>query len=287
MARIPSWALFVALALSLSAGAMPGTALAADSPRVIYNLATRQNDKEIIALIDAAKTRIYFAMYTFTLPDIADALVAAKQRGVEVRGLLDAHESTRSSEAPIVEKLRRAGIPLETARHADAEALMHIKAMVTDSAYAVGSYNWSRLGTTENDEILEIGTDPATVAAYQRILKGLLDQYAENPVAPQSVAARPAVVYDYTEAPAHIGERASVRGRIIDVHTTSHGTVFDFCANYRTCPFSGVIFADDERKFGDLSRYSGKTVALTGIISSYRGRAEIKLSDPSQLASIN
>jgi DNA/RNA endonuclease YhcR with UshA esterase domain len=49
-------------------------------------------------------------------------------------------------------------------------------------------------------------------------------------------------------------------------------------------PFSGVIFADDAGKFGNLSRYEGKTVALTGVISSYRGRAEIKLSGPSQLA---
>jgi hypothetical protein len=101
-----------------------------------------------------------------------------------------------------------------------------------------------------------------------------------------SSAATPAALYDYFEAPAHIGERASVRGRLIDVHPTSRGTAFlDFCVNYKSCPFSGVIFADDVQKFGNLSLYEGKTGALTGIISSYRGRAEIKLSDPSQLAS--
>lgn len=97
--------------------------------------------------------------------------------------------------------------------------------------------------------------------------------------------AKPIPVYPYTEAPAHIGERASVRGTLVSVYTSPRGTVFlDFCADYRTCPFSGVIFADNAEKFGDLSRYVGKTVTLTGVISSYRGRAEIKLSSPSQFA---
>jgi hypothetical protein len=101
-------------------------------------------------------------------------------------------------------------------------------------------------------------------------------------------AAEPsrAACYGYQEAPAHIGERACVRGRLVRAYTSASGTVFlDFCENYKGCPFSGVIFADDAGKFGDLSRYAGKTVTLTGIISFYRGRAEIKLSDPKQLAS--
>jgi phosphatidylserine/phosphatidylglycerophosphate/cardiolipin synthase-like enzyme len=173
----------MAIGLSVSAGAVqPGTTLADGSARVIYHLANRQNDNEIIALIRAAKTRVYFATYIFTLPDIADALVAAKKRGMKVRGLIDARESARSYERPIVEELRGAGIPLESQRHVDGDGIVHIKALVTDSAYAVGSYNWSRSATTENDEILEIGTDPATVAAYQRVLQGLLDHYAENRV---------------------------------------------------------------------------------------------------------
>jgi len=82
MARTHLGALFRAIALPLSASAaQQGTALAAGSARVIYNLANRQNDNEIIALINAAKTRVYFVMYIFTLPDIANALVAAKKRG--------------------------------------------------------------------------------------------------------------------------------------------------------------------------------------------------------------
>ena len=56
------------------------------------------------------------------------------------------------------------------------------------------------------------------------------------------------------------------------------------CKNYKTCPFSGVIFADDAEQFGDLSRYAGTSITLTGKRVSYEGRAEIVLSSPSQLS---
>ena len=261
------------------------TAPAANSVRVIYSLDQKQNDKEIIALIDAAKSKIYFAIYEFTLKDIANALVAAKKRGVEVRGLVDAGESANSYDAPIIAELTNAGIPVETEKHADGNGIMHIKAIVTDSAYALGSYNWTGSATTENDEILEIGTDPALRQTYQNILTKLLNAYAGTNAAARAAAPVSIGVIDYTSAPSHIGSLASVRGNLVDAYTSASGTVFlDFCKSYKNCPFSGVIFADDVKKFGDLSRYNGTTVTLTGKISSYQGQAEMVLSDPSQLS---
>lgn len=261
------------------------SAPAKGSVRVVYSLAQKQNDKEIIALIDAAKSRIYFAMYEFTLKDIADALVAAKKRGVEVRGLVDAGESAKSYDQPIIAELTAAGISVVTEKHATGSGIMHIKAIVTDSAYALGSYNWTGSATLINDEILEIGTDEALRQAYENILKKLLDAYAGNSAAAGAAANVSIGTIDYTQAGAHVGEYASVRGTLVDVHASKTGTVFlDFCKSYKTCPFSGVIFADDAKKFGDLSRYAGALVTLTGKISSYQGKAEIILSDPSQIA---
>ena len=76
-----------------------------------------------------------------------------------------------------------------------------------------------------------------------------------------------------------------MRGKLVEAYTSKTGTVFlDFCESYKTCPFSGVIFADDAKKFGDISRYNGTIVTITGKIVSYEGRAEIVLSDPSQLS---
>ena len=257
----------------------------ANSIRVLYSLDQKQNDKEIIALIDAAKDHVYFAIYTFTLPSIADALVAAKKRGVEVKGIVDSEQSSNSYGAPITAKLLAAGIPVVTEKHATGNGIMHIKTLVTESAYATGSYNWTKSATTINDEVLEIGTDPALRQAYENILKKLLDAYKGNSAAAGAAAPVSIGVIDYTEAINHVGEYASVRGKLVEAYTSKTGTVFlDFCKSYKTCPFSGVIFADDAKAFGDLSRYAGQTVTLTGKISSYQGKAEIVLSSPSQLS---
>lgn len=261
------------------------TAPAANSIRIVYSLDQKQNDKEIIALINAAKSHIYFAIYTFTLSSIADALVEAKKRGVEVKGVMDSEQSSNSYGAPITAKLLAAGIPVVIEKHPTGNGIMHIKAIVTDSAYALGSYNWTNSATTINDEILEIGTDPTLRQAYENVLKRLWEAYKGNSAAAGAAAKVSIGTIDYTEAVAHVGEYASVRGTLVSAYTSASGTVFlDFCKSYKTCPFSGVIFADDAKAFGDLSRYAGQTVILTGKISSYQDKAEIVLSDPAQFS---
>lgn len=267
-----------------SSGAQTVTSPSAGTIRVLYSLDAKQNDKEIIALIDDAQSTIYFAMYEFTLRDIADALVAAKERGLTVKGLVDKGESENSYDAPIMAELRAAGIPVETEHHADGNGIMHIKAIVTDKAYALGSYNWTSSATNENDEVLEIGTDPTLRTTYENILTRLIEKYASTAAA-GAAASVSGQTYTYTEAPDHVGEYAHVTGTLVDAYTSSSGTVFlDFCKSYKTCPFSAVIFAGDAAAFGDLSRYNGKPVTVTGTITNYQGRAEIKLSKPSQLS---
>ena len=77
----------------------------ANSVRVIYSLTEKRTNQELIALIEEAGDHIYFAVYTFTLTDVADALIAAKKRGVEVRGVVDNEQAMESFMRPIVEKL--------------------------------------------------------------------------------------------------------------------------------------------------------------------------------------
>ncbi|HET8580885.1 MAG TPA: phospholipase D-like domain-containing protein [Candidatus Paceibacterota bacterium] len=286
-------AIVIALALGYaigSLGAVGDTALSGSVPapgsvQVLYSLDQKQNDRALISLIDGARDHIYFAIYEFTLADVADALIRAKERGVDVRGIVDRENSTESYEAPIIAKLEAAGIPIETQQHAG--GIMHIKALVTDSAYASGSYNWTASATDENDEVLEIGTDPALRARYESIISGLLSANAGSTAGAAQAAPSAAGAIAYTQAGAHIGETASVTGMVLDVYTSSGGTVFlDYCQDYDSCPFSAVIFADDASRFSDLARLEGKTVTLTGAISSYQGRAEIILHDPSQIASM-
>jgi endonuclease YncB( thermonuclease family) len=114
------------------------------------------------------------------------------------------------------------------------------------------------------------------------------------PVRPPSESARTptsqqsTIRIDYTEAPNHVGEFGCVSGRIDHVYTSQKGTVFlNFCPDYKTCPFGAVIFNSDVYKFPNPKQYEGQTVEITGLISSYQGRPEIILKDPSQIKVIS
>lgn len=91
-------------------------------------------------------------------------------------------------------------------------------------------------------------------------------------------------VIDFKEASNHIGEYATVQGRIDNVFTSSKGNTFlNFCPNYKTCPFSATIFNSDSYKFSNLKQYQGRTVEITGLIKTYQGHAEIIINDPNQI----
>lgn len=139
---------------------------------ILYSLDKKQNDRALINVIDGAHRYVYFAIYEFTKANIADALVSAKERGLDVEGIADAEQSNGQLQAKIIASLHAAGIPVETQKHP--QGIMHIKALVTDNAYAIGSYNWTSAATYENDEILEIGTNNALREQYLAIIQKVL-----------------------------------------------------------------------------------------------------------------
>jgi len=253
----------------------------ADQTQVFYSLDKRDNDQQIIKVINNAKSYIYFAVYTFTKTNIADALVAAKNRGLTVEGITDTVESTSAYEKPILTELAAAGISVETQKHTD--GIMHIKAIVTDNAYALGSYNWTDSATVANDELLEVGTNDTLRQEYLDIIKRVIAVNAGTATT-TVVLSGPPVKINYTDAANYIGRNATVSGIPLKIYTSASGTVFfDYCTNYKTCPFSVVVFADDAKKFKNISEYTDETISVTGILKSYNGHAEIDVTDPGQI----
>lgn len=89
---------------------------------------------------------------------------------------------------------------------------------------------------------------------------------------------------DFRQAPSHAGENTCVSGYVLRAYTSRSGNTFlDFCQDYRSCPFTSVIFASDHSKFGNLESLSGRKVELRGMISIYRNQAEIIVHDPWQI----
>ncbi|HYF05312.1 MAG TPA: phospholipase D-like domain-containing protein [Patescibacteria group bacterium] len=146
---------------------------------VIYNQEARA-DQKIIETIEAADKFVYFAVYTFTKDNIRDALLAAKIRGLEVRGVTDEEQIDRIKEQEaLIKELRTAGIPVVEDNHS---GIMHLKVVVTDKSFISGSFNWTAAATERNDEVLEYGTDEKLRKAYQNILEKLFKKY-ENSLA--------------------------------------------------------------------------------------------------------
>jgi len=139
--------------------------------QVHYSLDRRQNDKELINVIDSADKYVYFAIYFFTKDNIAQALVRAKKRGLVVWGIMD-REAGYDSNKNILAKLESAGITVEKQKHPD--GIMHIKALVTEKAYVSGSYNWTASANNINDEVTEIGTNEGVRKQYLEIIKKIL-----------------------------------------------------------------------------------------------------------------
>jgi phosphatidylserine/phosphatidylglycerophosphate/cardiolipin synthase-like enzyme len=141
---------------------------------VYYNQDHPLNEEIINQIRDADKF-VYFAVYTFTRQDIEQALLAAKYRGLTVVGITDRDQYSQApGQKALIDALRNDGIPVYEQDHT---GIMHLKALVTDKAYASGSYNWTTAATNINDEVLEVGHDEAIRQNYQHILEELFSKY--------------------------------------------------------------------------------------------------------------
>lgn len=105
---------------------------------------------------------------------------------------------------------------------------------------------------------------------------------------PKAKAASPAAGAEkcltITEAGKHLHKQTCVTGTVVRVEEGSHGVTFlDFCVEYRTCPFTVVVFPSDMRQLGDVRQLQGRIVTIHGKVEEYDDRAEIVLRHPRQL----
>lgn len=111
----------------------------------------------VIAAIAAARSDLLFAIYSLTHVGIADAIVAARQRGLQVRGVCDATQAQTATSQVL--RLRDAGIDIR--RWGSSWRLMHDKVFVADASQSratvgLGSFNWTNQAEKSNIEVLLI-----------------------------------------------------------------------------------------------------------------------------------
>lgn len=103
---------------------------------------------EIIPLIKSAKNYIYISIFFITSKKLEEALINAKNKGVEIKIINDA--TNAQTKYSIHKNLRKAGIKVKTENYA---GKMHSKTMVIDDKYSIiGSMNYTKSGNAYNDE---------------------------------------------------------------------------------------------------------------------------------------
>ncbi len=120
----------------------------------------------VVQELAKAKESIHVQAYYLTYKPVADALIAAHQRGVKVSVLLDTAMRTRSDSQ--AKRLADAGISvLIDAAHATRKGLAHNKIMIIDLATVMtGSFNFTEAAETRNAENIFLVRDKAAAAKY-------------------------------------------------------------------------------------------------------------------------
>jgi phosphatidylserine/phosphatidylglycerophosphate/cardiolipin synthase-like enzyme len=122
----------------------------------------KQCQSQIISEINNAKNSIYVQAYSFTDESIAQALVDASKRGVNVKVLLDRSNKNDGRSAKDVILIN--GIPL---RFDAPSGIAHNKVLVIDQATVItGSYNFSASAYKRNTENLLIINNQSLAQQY-------------------------------------------------------------------------------------------------------------------------
>jgi phospholipase D len=102
--------------------------------------------KKIINKIDAARKEILVQSYSFTSPEIAEALIRAKKRGIKVVCLFDKSQKNNF----LFPKLKEADIRVEID---NVPGIAHNKVMIIDEhTVLTGSFNFTKAAQFRNTE---------------------------------------------------------------------------------------------------------------------------------------
>jgi phosphatidylserine/phosphatidylglycerophosphate/cardiolipin synthase-like enzyme len=120
----------------------------------------------LVYWFNRANSSIHIMIYSFTLDNVGDALVQAKQRGVDVKIAWDKSEvNVQGSE---YQKLKSAGIEIRI-DHEPGIARLHDKVAIIDSHIVItGSFNWSANANQNNRENLVVINSTTWAAAYEQ-----------------------------------------------------------------------------------------------------------------------
>jgi phosphatidylserine/phosphatidylglycerophosphate/cardiolipin synthase-like enzyme len=130
---------------------------------------------EIVQRLEAAQQSIEVMAFAFTSDPVADQLIAAKDRGLPVRVVMESRNAKGTGSEMV--KLREAGVDI----HSDGNCyIMHHKTIIIDDHLVItGSFNFTRSAQDQNDENVLIIDDASVAARYKEEFARVYEQALE------------------------------------------------------------------------------------------------------------
>jgi phosphatidylserine/phosphatidylglycerophosphate/cardiolipin synthase-like enzyme len=116
--------------------------------------------------VESTTSTIDLAVREITSPEMAQALVKAKEQGVKVRVITDSKQSKMKSSQ--ITTLIHQGIPVKVLQGKDYGVMNHRFAILDSKKVITGSFDWSEASEKWNYENIVIIRDGEVVASYQR-----------------------------------------------------------------------------------------------------------------------
>lgn len=149
-----------------------GTAVSSFTPVEIppYVFSGQRDIEAIIeTAVRASTVSVEVAVYGFTLPRVAAALVDAKKRGVKVRVLVNESHMYTSRRSEQLQLLLDEGVDLRALRGVGRFGIMHNKIGIFDGGLALaGSFNWAVTANTANSENVVFSREAGMTAGYRK-----------------------------------------------------------------------------------------------------------------------
>lgn len=159
------------------------------SVRVLFSPQDKAVDTGVRPLLAQARSTIDLAIFYLTNKYITADLLAAQQRGVQVRVIVDATSAENGYSKH--EILRAAGIQVKVEAWG---GKMHAKAAAIDRTWLIaGSMNWTRAGDDTNDENTLLINSPRLAAQqhayFDALWRGIPERWLTDRPAPESRAS--------------------------------------------------------------------------------------------------
>lgn len=119
-------------------------------------------EAQILKLLDGAQKKVDFLAFTFTSDALTTSLIQLHQRGIRVRGIVEASQINASGAD--FQTMLEAG--LDVRPDGNPNKMHHKVIVIDDRTVILGSYNFTRSAEEKNDENVLVVHDPSLAALF-------------------------------------------------------------------------------------------------------------------------